>query len=122
MLNGFFGNTGGGVEACVDLFGCVDLGPFLFSLYLLGGREVRYVDIDQYVPHDSSKCVGGVSKFLLAAAYKVAEFVFGYAEDFVPVFVVVEKAQSVLGAGRGAFDELDRLGDRSGAAGSMAAV
>lgn len=69
FLNGFFNDAGGGINACVDLFGCVDLGPFLFGLYLLGGGGVRSVHIGQYVLHDSSKCVGGVSKFLLAAAH-----------------------------------------------------
>ena len=40
LLNSFFDDTGGGVEVCVDLmFGCVELGPFLFALYVLGGRD-----------------------------------------------------------------------------------
>ena len=69
FLNRPFNDAGGGVKACVDLSGCVDLGPFLFGLYLLGGGGVRSVDIDQHVLHDSSKCVGGVSKILLAATY-----------------------------------------------------
>ena len=69
VLSGFSNDTGGCVKACVNFFGCVDLGPILFGLYLLGGGGFRSVDIDQYVPHDSSECVSGVSKFLLAATY-----------------------------------------------------
>ena len=69
LLNWFFDDTGCGVEACVDLFGSVDLGPFLFGPYVLGGGWTRSMDFDKYVPHDSSKCAGGSAKFLLAATY-----------------------------------------------------
>ena len=69
LLDSVFDDTGGSVVVCVDLFSCVDLGPFLCALYVFWGGGIRSVDFDKYVPHDSGKCVGGVAKFLLAATY-----------------------------------------------------